>query len=245
VSCANNLKQIGLALHNYADIHAYKPATGQGSPRLPAGTIPNAGLAPDQRLSWLVAILPFIEEDRLYRQLDLRAGWESSGNLHLSQTRIRVFECGDWRREFSSAQPWETPYVGIAGLGTDAATRPLGAPNIGAFGYDRQVAFADVKDGTSNTVMVLESARDAGSWAQGGFTTVRGLDLDGQPYLGAGRPFGGTHFSENDLFKRGHSIGCNALMVDGSVRFLSDTTSPEVLEALATVAGGEKVPEDF
>jgi prepilin-type processing-associated H-X9-DG protein len=39
--------------------------------------------------------------------------------------------------------------------------------------------------------------------------------------------------------------GSNALMMDGSVRTLSDTTSPEVLEALATIAGGEKIPEDF
>jgi len=232
-------------LHNYADIHAYKPAAGQSSPRLPAGTIPNAKLTPDQRLSWLVEILPFIEEDHLYRHLDLDAGWESPVNLLLSQTRIRLLDCGDWRREFSSAQPWETPYVGIAGLGLDAAALPLGAPNIGVFGYDRQVAFADAKDGTSNTLMVLESARDTGLWSQGGFTTVRELDPQDKPYLGVGRPFGGTHFSENHVVQRGHSIGCNALMMDGSVRFLSDSTSPEVLEALVTIGGGEKVPLNY
>jgi prepilin-type processing-associated H-X9-DG protein len=94
-------------------------------------------------------------------------------------------------------------------------------------------------------LMVLETARDTGPWAQGGLTTVRGLDPEDKPYLGAGRPFGGTHFTENSLFKRGHSLGCNALMMDGSVRFIADTTSPEVLEALATIAGGEKVPQDY
>jgi prepilin-type processing-associated H-X9-DG protein len=74
---------------------------------------------------------------------------------------------------------------------------------------------------------------------------VRALDPDDKPYLGVGRPLGGTHFSENHVVKRGHSIGCNALMVDGSVRFLSDSISPEVLEALVTIAGGEEIPKNY
>jgi prepilin-type processing-associated H-X9-DG protein len=235
--CANNLKQIGLALHNYADVYPGK--------HFPAGTIPNAAPEPNQRLSWLVEILPFIEGENVYRQFDRGAGWEAPANLPASQTELQLFQCPDWLSENSSANHWETAYVGIAGLGRDTASLPLGAPNIGAFGYDRQITFADVKDGTSNTLMVLESARDAGPWAQGGFTTVRGLDPEEKPYLGTGHPFGGTHFTENNPFRHGHSVGCNALMMDGSVRFLRDSTSAEVLEALATIAGGEKVPEDY
>jgi prepilin-type processing-associated H-X9-DG protein len=128
-------------------------------------------------------------------------------------------------------------------LGRDAASRPLGDPNIGVFGYDRRVAFADVKDGTSNTVMILESARDFGLWAQGGFSTVRGLDTDDKPYFGIIGPFGGTHCVHRT--KGGHSSGSNALYMDGSARCLSDTISPEVIEALVTIAGGEKIPKDY
>jgi prepilin-type processing-associated H-X9-DG protein len=234
LQCANNLKQIGIALHNYVDAHG----------RFPAGTVPNPRLNPDQRLSWLVELLPYLEEEGLYRQFDRGAGWEAPANLSLSQTPLQVLECPGWREHFSSAETSETQYIGMAGLGADAPAMPIGDPKIGAFGYDRQIALVDIKDGTSNTLMILESARETGSGARGGFATVRGLDPEDKPYLGTDRPFGGTHFSENNIFKRGHSIGCNALMVDGHVRFLSDTTSPEVLEALATIAGGEKVPQE-
>src|SRR5206468_703824 len=68
--CANNLKQIGWALHNYADMHPYRLAWGLSSPRLPAGTIPNDGLETEQQLSWVVELLPYLEEDALYHQFD-------------------------------------------------------------------------------------------------------------------------------------------------------------------------------
>src|SRR4051812_33479077 len=55
------------------------------------------------------------------------------------------------------------------------------------------------------------------------------LDPDGGPYLGAGGQFGGGH------------RGTNVLFVDGSVRHLDASVSPEVFEALGTIAGGEKV----
>lgn len=245
MSCANNLKQIGLALHDYADTFGYKARTGQKVVKLPAGTIPVPGLETEQRLSWLVAILPFLEQDDLYRRFDQSTGWNSPGNLTLSQTPLEVFVCRDWRREYPSANSWETPYIGIAGLGPNAAAQPLGAPNIGAFGFERRVTLTEVKDGTSNTMMVLESARDTGPWAQGGFATVRSLDPEDKPYLGTGRPFGGTHFTENSIFKKGHAFRCNVLMMDGAVRYLDNSASPEILEALATIAGGEKVPLDW
>jgi hypothetical protein len=218
VACANHLKHIGLALHNYSDMHL----------QFPAGTIPNPNLEPNERLSWLVELLPYLEEDALYRQFDQSAAWDGEANLPLSHSSLRIFQCPAWK-----ANPWETPYVGIAGVGSDAANRAFGDPKIGVFGYDRRVAFADVKDGTSHTLMVLESTRDTDSWTRGGFTTVRGVIPEDKPYVGSSRPFGGTHVA-----------GSNALMMDGSVWTLSDRISPEVVEALATIAGGEKIAAD-
>jgi prepilin-type processing-associated H-X9-DG protein len=66
-----------------------------------------------------------------------------------------------------------------------------------------------------------------------------------RPYLGTGRPCGGTHFEENTLFGRGRSIGCNTAMADGSVRFVQESIAPHVLEALTTAAGGEEVADDW
>ncbi len=244
-SCLNNLHQIGIALHTYADMHGRKFGKGLNNCKLPAGTIANSDLSPEQRLSWIVELLPYIEEDALYRQIDRGAGWDAPSNLPLSHSRLPLLQCNGLRDAIPSPNGWETTYIGIAGVGANAANLPSDSPKIGVFGYDRQTSLADIKDGTSHTLMVLESARDTGSWAQGGLTTVRGIDPAEKPYLGARRPFGGTHFTENGLLRSPHSLGCNGLWADGSGRILSDTIAPEVLEALATIAGGEMIPQDY
>ncbi len=240
--CANNLRTIGLGLHGAEEASAKN--TGENGPRFPAGTIGNASLGAAKRLSWLVAVLPHIEQENLYARFELGAAWDSPANLSHSQSEVPVYRCPDWQGEYPQATAFHTPFVGIAGIGKDAAALPPGGPRIGMFGYDRAVRRDDVKDGISMTLMVLESSRDNGPWAQGGSSTIRGLVPAEQPYLGVGRAFGGTHFAENSLFGKGRSLGCNGLMVDGSVRFLSENTAPSVLEALATIAGGERVRLD-
>ena len=74
---------------------------------------------------------------------------------------------------------------------------------------------------------------------------MRGLVPGEQPYLGVGRPFGGTHFGENSVFGKGKSFGCNAALADGSVRFLTESMSPNVLEAVVTTGGGEEIGADW
>jgi hypothetical protein len=237
--CANNLKQIALGLHNYADTHPQEGRNGR-TPALPAGTVSGADLPPERRLSWFVEVLPFIEQENLYRNFDLKAGWDAGANAAAGQAPLKTVWCPDWGRESDRGPSQLTAYLGVAGLGAGAAGLPTGDPNAGVFGYDRRTPLTAITDGTSNTLLVLESARDNGPWAQGGPATVRGLDPEEQPYLGTGRPFGGTHFAEKFLFFRGRSINCQAAMADGSVRLLPETTSPHVLEALATIAGGEE-----
>jgi prepilin-type processing-associated H-X9-DG protein len=239
--CANNLKQIALGLHNYADTNFidYRAT-------LPAGTVPNAALAPDRRLSWAVALLPYVGQENLYKQVRLGEAWDAPANLPATQTALRIMHCPDWGREAEPSPAYLTAYLGVTGVGPDGATLPPHDRRAGAFGYDRRLALPeDFADGTSNTLLVLESARDNGPWARGGPATLRGLGPAERPYLGAGRPFGGTHFAENSVFGRGKPLGCNAAMADGSVRFLLESVSPETLEALATVAGGDQPGSDW
>lgn len=245
MQCSNNLKQIAIALHTYADANGRKLPSGEDVSVLPAGTIPNPALAPEQRLSWLVEILPYVEANNLYSRLDRKVGWEAPVNEPVVRTAYKVYQCPDWGREPPLEQMNLTPYIGVAGLGSDAATLPAGHERAGVFGYDRRTALADITDGLSNTMVVLESARDNGPWAQGGPATVRGLDPDDTPYLGVGRPFGGTHFTERPWFHPRRSLGCNVAMADGSVRFLAESIDAAVLQALATIAGKEELPADW
>jgi hypothetical protein len=245
LQCANNLKQIALALQNYADTYTPGQSSEGRTQGLPAGTVPNPALAPEQRLSWYVEVLPFLEQQNLYSTIDRRKGWEDSANETAVRLHLRMLYCPDWGREKDLDPPYLTAYLGVAGQGADAATLPAGDPRVGVFGYDRCTSLDEIKDGTSRTLLILESARDNGAWAQGGAGTVRGLVSGEQPYLGSGRPFGGTHFAENTVFGRGKSIGCNAALADGAVRFLNESIAPPVLEALVTIAGGKEIGEDW
>jgi hypothetical protein len=245
LQCANNLKQIALALHCYADTHPVALTTGKSVTSFPSGTVPNLTLPVDQRLSWVIEVLPFLEEEGLSRRFDRAGAWDAPGNFVAGAMQVKIFQCPDWVRELAPETGSMMPYVGVAGLGPDAPLLSGIDRRVGVFGYERRTAMASITDGASNTLLVLETARESGPWARSGWSTTRGLDPADQPYLGSGRPFGGTHFAENGVFRHGASIGCNAALADGSVRFLHEGIAPNVLEALATIGGGEKISDDW
>ncbi len=79
--CASNLRQIAIGLQDYADAHPGKSALNAKGSLLPAGTVPNAALPPERRLSWLVEILPFVEQDALSRRIDRQTAWDAPANM--------------------------------------------------------------------------------------------------------------------------------------------------------------------
>jgi prepilin-type processing-associated H-X9-DG protein len=245
VQCMNNLKQLAIGLHNYASNTPGAAPGREAPPLLPAGTVPNAALPPERRLSWFVELLPYIEQDTLFGQIDRQASWDARANADAVGAPLKGLLCPASLGEPAAQATNVTNYVGLAGLGLDAASQPNGHPGIGLFGYDRRADLSKIKDGLANTALILETARENGPWARGGPATVRGLDTGDRPYVGVGRAFGGLHFSEATIFRGRRSLGCNVAMADGSVRLLKDSAAPEVLEALVTVAGGEKIDESW
>ncbi len=244
--CLNNLKQLGLAHHNYVSAHP-KARDERGEGHFPPGTVPNPALAPDNRLSWYVLILPYIEQEDVYRRFDLTAAADSERNRSAADVKVVQFVCPESGLYLGEGQ-WEpgppvAHYVGIAGVGADAATLPLGHPKAGVFGYDRRTSLA-MPDSSSNTVLLIETGLNPGHWAAGGPATVRPVDPTTRPYIGKSRPFGGFHIHERPWF-RANRYGCNVGMGDGSVRYVSDAVAPEVLEAVATVGGKEELPADW
>lgn len=213
----NNLKQIGLSLHNYHDVYN----------RLPRGTVENADLKPEERLSWMVETLPFIEQQALYNVMDRKKGWKDDANENAVAATIMVYQ-----HPSVVAKPLErgaaTHYVGISGYGKDSATLPVNHARAGVFGYDRVARFRDVLDGTSNTMAVAEGHGDFGPWAAGGQATIRGFTK--KPYIKGPDGIGGPSAG-----------GCNVLMLDGSVRFLSENIDPTVVEGLSTINGREVI----
>lgn len=227
--CQNNLKQIVLAVQNRQDTDG----------TYPSATISNENLPCGDRLSWLVAAMPFIEQNDIYNNLDREKGWRDAANI-IPKTRPRIgppHPVGELKIFRCPADPTVSPpeaagltnYVGISGVGADAAERRLEYPGVGFFGCDRLIKPDDIKDGLANTIAMMETKWDIGPWTAGGFSTVRPFDPATVPYLGAGRPF-----------VSGHLGVTQAAFADGSVHSFTKSMQPEVLEAMATIAGGEK-----
>jgi hypothetical protein len=200
-------------------------------------------LLPEARLSWLVALLPYLEHKEVYNRMDRRAAWNGETNQEAVRTAIELFLCPGNPQLPAVNDPALTHYVGVTGLGADAATLSVKDPRAGFFGYERTVTCSDIKDGTSQTLAVIEIARANGPWAAGGPVTVRGLDPSQQPYMGVNGPFGTKH--REDRFFRTNPLVANVLLVDGSVRPFLESNNPRTLESLATIAGGDKVGDDF
>jgi hypothetical protein len=217
--CENNMHNAALA------VLGYYQSTGS----FPSGTVPNADMPPADRFGVYVPVTPYADEAELYNSIDQTQPWHGGGNGSLAGIRIGILICPNVARVAPTAlQPTTT--IAIAGIGIDAPLFPKTNPRAGVFGYDRKTTVAEIKDGTSTTMMLAESGRVIGSWLQGGPATVRGLDPTNAPYIGPGRQFGGLH--------EGTAV---IAMADGSVKVVSESIAPKVFEAMSTIAGGERI----
>jgi prepilin-type N-terminal cleavage/methylation domain-containing protein len=233
MACQNNLKQLMLGLHNYESTGkpaAYPSTLHPDAPAalvFPAGCF-GAGTTPEERLSWMVALLPYLEQDSLFKRFDAAKGF--SGNHAAAQDWIKTFLCPAGNVSFTGDAV--THYLAMSGIWSDAAGRPAGAAGNGFMGYDRLTSVTMIKDGTSNTIALMETRAGLGPWARGGASNVRGFDPMDLPLYGDQRPFGG------------HERGMHAAMVDCSARFIRSSIEPVKLVAAITIAGGEEVVLD-
>jgi hypothetical protein len=191
MSSSNNLKMLGLAMHNYHDAYRYFPSDITDPDGKPL-------------LSWRVAILPFVEELALYDQFKKDEPWDSPHNLALLEKMPAVFN-----HPGMNTKPGTTVYQ-----------RPVGE---GFLNPHEKLRFAQISDGTSNTIMGLETlAQDAVPW-----TKPADISLDDDNPVA--------------LLDDGTREGFNVLLADGAVLFISNAIDPEMLRGLLTRGGGELV----
>ena len=227
--CTENLRRMGFGLkYHDEDFKAF-----------PQGTVPNDALPPERRLSWVTMILPYMEPDappddkstarrvnrekQVFQRLDFGRAWDDDANREAVDTRLRFCLCPSWS-DTSGQKSAPTSFVGIAGVGRDAASipdfhppllRPMD-PNAGIFGYDRATRPSDITAGLGYTMMVVETMSDIGPWAQGGPATVRGINPADNPPVGYDQAFGGLHPGV-----------VHVLYADGHVAFVNDSVSVE------------------
>jgi len=214
--CTNNLRQLALSIGTYHDCSGKFPPAAEENPDLP----------PEDRLSWIVGIWPFVEAGPLYSKMDHKKGWDAEENRFVFETVISILHCPGDPAPQRIGVPTPTWYVGITGIGTKAIDLPLKDGRAGVFGYERSVRGEELKNRASSVLMLAETSQVQGVWTAAGSPTARGLIPDGSPYLGVGGQFGGNH-----------RRGANVAFADGSVRFIEQSIDPSVWEATATLSG--------
>ncbi len=153
IQCANNLKQLGLATHLYADTWKRLP---------PSAIVDLTTTLTGNNASWGVhgRILPFIEREDLGSRIDLAAAWD--GQMVIDHVRIPIFSCpsdphGRHVRDTGAGKPHLYPTSYGFNLGTYFVYDP--SRNVGGSGIsypNASLSFADILDGTSSTLLAAD-----------------------------------------------------------------------------------------
>jgi hypothetical protein len=215
---------------------------------IPEGTYPRGGAgstltrtwAPNQRVSWMAGLLPFLGQEDLARLIVKEKSWRDDENLKVGAVLVPQFvdptyPPSSWRARVPTLGVRDlgaTHFVGMAGVGLNAADydpkNEATRKKLGVFGYDRQTNVKDITDGLANTIYILQVPDTfPRPWIAGGGATVEGV-----PETNSLRPFVRTHANG----KR----GTYALMCDGSVRFIAESMSDDAFKALCTMQGAEE-----
>jgi prepilin-type N-terminal cleavage/methylation domain-containing protein len=253
VSCRNNLKQIGLALHNHHDTKGAFPV-GYYDPT-PWPTLDNG-----PGWGWGAYLLPFLDQDNLYRQINFNLDVGDPANAVVLATFLKSYFCPSDKLNKTytitdgGSKTWviaQGSYVACNGNdGVDDFTTP---PHTGAFvravtGY----RITDITDGLSNTLFVGDrtSKLSYSTWV-GGPTGALNPFLQEPGNFGAEVTLLMCHAGptgpnspgvfDADSTSSPHRLGVPFVFGDGSVHFLSNSIDISVWMALATCAGGEAV----
>lgn len=259
--CKNNIKQLGLALHNYHDTFRV----------LPPGAIQNFQTNAQNEATWISMILPYIDQQAIYNKANFSSCFgctSSPGNPSYEITTILIpmMLCPSDRSVDLALNAYRRGnYVANSGIGAlQSLTTPKDPSRIsGPFTMNSRTEMRDFLDGSSNTVLVSEVMKVDGNDFRGVMHYPEGSLYQHDRTPNTGIPDGirtslcvsvprapcvGTHSAYNDRqitmsARSQHIGGVHVLMGDGSGRFISDNISLTIWQGLGTQDKGEVLGE--
>ncbi len=264
MKCQNNLKQVALAFHNFESAVGGLPAYYTSRPKVPA---PGTAVA-----YWGIQVLPYIEQDNVRKTYNFDQSFNDTANQPTANTPIQIMVCpstpNNPRVSTLSGKTYSVADYSLA-LSVSANlygpvityTKPGSVDGACSTDKDVHTKLLEITDGTSNTILLVESAgrpenwrsgrTDAswsavpnGGWAQPNASIMRGYTTPGDPATMT-HP-GPCMVNCNNLYSiyGFHTGGANMALADGSVRFLRSSVPAGTVAAMVTRAGGEVVTEN-
>lgn len=260
--CKNNLKQIGIALHNYHDVHSVLPP---GWVSVDAG----AHSAHDgvNGAGWGLMVLPSMDQANLYEEFNPNVSIADPANASIRSQLLSVYRCpSDPQPDFWPIHEEGTTTVlanlpianYVAAFGTEELDGCENAPGTapvlangqcrsdGIFYHNSKVRFRDITDGTSNTFMAGERRTDPNAMPAW-YSTWVGMVPEGeeafQRILGVFDHPPNDPAAHLDDFSSQHTGGAHFLLADGHVRFVSENVDHGVYLGVGTISGEEVLGE--
>ncbi|MBA2114141.1 DUF1559 domain-containing protein [Bremerella alba] len=259
MQCTNNLKQMGLACHNYMDIHQEN--------------LPSGAFKKDDSHGWALSILPFLEQTTLYDQYDFSKGPTANENQAIRRTVVNAFICPSFDGKPSNTATAKysdgalLTYQGVHGVYYNDATKDSNLsgivsagliPSNGIFRINGTRKASEITDGLTNTIMIGDfihrdrSGTNGGFpgnvrvWLVGAYLTVDGIYNSKAIYedtINSRRDRANDGVAFNHIpFSSRHPGGVNFAIADGSVRFVPETINFDAYCAAATINGSETFP---
>ncbi len=256
-TCKNNLKQLGLALHNYHDAHT----------RFPPGMlyrVPIPGTSTTKRTPFCLFLLPYIDQANIYNIYNHNDSWHLASNDAARIVPIPVWQCPSDREaifpdKFYNAGESIRGNYGLNWGRNTFNSQGSASPFNNIFG----AKFRDIIDGTSNTLAMMEMLKpDTNAWDLRAW--IWNDEPDAYPVMTRVSP----NSSSPDLVTRCvneagrlpciqeatpgnrsvaarslHTGGVHAMLCDGSVRFISNNIDLSTWQNLSSMAGGEVIGE--
>lgn len=233
--CVNNMMQLGLGVHHYEF----------GMETLPAGVInpdgPIRSEAEGQHVSWIVQILPYLDEKVAYRKFDMDAGAYADVNEPVRKHRISLLQCPSDPDVYS--QMATSTYMGCH----NDTESPIAGDNNGLLFLNSRVRFSEIQDGATYTLMLGEGriGKKALGWVSGTRATLRNTSWHGPLVNAGGDQLDGQAETRSSLYVGGfqsyHTGGGNFVLADGAVKFLSINIDRQVFQNMGNRNDGELI----